>query len=121
MTIHVYADAPASRPNGPTAPLGMSPFPNSGPETESDACFTDPQIAVLCDNEATGASRRREPEQRTNKIGLIESVEMMHWSMALADSETIRRLDRGADPGLGRSHRGFHVLAFGKARRDRRR
>ena len=40
--------------------------------------------------------------------------------MAVTDAEPIGRCDRRADPGLGVTHRGFHVLAFGKAGGDGR-
>ena len=38
----------------------------------------------------------------------------------MADAETVRRRDRGADPGLGVAHGGFHILALRKPRGDRR-
>ena len=43
----------------------------------------------------------------------------MDRPVAVADAEAIGRGDRGADPGLGVANRGFHVLALGKAGRDR--
>jgi hypothetical protein len=48
----------------------------------------------------------------------IKLMKMMDRSVAVADVETIRRRDRGADPGLGMAHRGFEILALGKAGGD---
>jgi hypothetical protein len=49
----------------------------------------------------------------------IKPMKMMNRSMAMADSEAIGGGDGGADPGLGVTDRGCHVLALGKPGRDR--
>ena len=49
---------------------------------------------------------------------LVESMKMVDRPMAVADAEAIGRRDRGADPGLGVAHRGFHVFALRKAGGD---
>src|SRR5665213_1121276 len=72
-----------------------------------------------------GAGVVREPDPRTPSRGearsaLIKPVKMMDRAMPMADTETIGRHDRRADPGLGIAHRGFQLLAFGEACRDRR-
>ena len=43
---------------------------------------------------------------------LIKPVKMMDRPVAMADAEAVGRRDRGADPGLGVAHGGFHVLAL---------
>src|SRR2546430_17582454 len=48
----------------------------------------------------------------------VESVKMMHRPVAVADAKPIGCRDRRADPGLGLTHRGCHVLALGKTSRD---
>src|SRR5205814_8223457 len=45
----------------------------------------------------------------------VESVKMMHRPVAVADAKPIGCRDRRADPDLGLTHRGCHVLALGKA------
>jgi hypothetical protein len=49
---------------------------------------------------------------------LVEAMKMMDRPMAVADAEAIGGRDRGADPGLGVAHRGFHVFALRKAGGD---
>src|SRR5664280_2399036 len=51
---------------------------------------------------------------------LIKPVKMMDRSVTVTDGEAISGRDGGAEPGLGMAHRRFHVLALGKAGRDRR-
>ena len=45
----------------------------------------------------------------------------MDRAVAVADAETVRRRDRGADPGLGVAHGALHVLALREPRGNRRR
>src|ERR1700736_5254523 len=48
----------------------------------------------------------------------IKPVKMMDRPMAVADVEVGARRDRGADPCLGMTNRGFHLLALGETGRD---
>ena len=52
---------------------------------------------------------------RSRPLPLIKLVKMMHRAVAVADGETVGGGDRGADPGLGVAHGGFHVVALGEA------
>ena len=45
-------------------------------------------------------------------------MKMMDRSVAVADREPVRRRDRRADPGLGLTNRGFHVVTLGKTGGD---
>ena len=44
----------------------------------------------------------------------VESVKMMHRPVAVADAKPIGCRDRRADPDLGLTHRGCHVLTLGE-------
>ena len=55
-------------------------------------------------------SARGDVEKRAS----IKFVKMMDRSVAMADAEAIGAGDRGADPGFGVAHRGFHLFALGK-------
>ena len=49
---------------------------------------------------------------------LVKPMKMMDRSVAVADVEAIGRRNRGTNPGLGMTNRGFNVLALDEAGGD---